>query len=353
MKKWNGWQVAALVCTLSIAGCKSAADKANEAAIAQASQQATATNSPQQVVWNDKDGNTVTTVIQPPAPGQAVQQVLTTTTKHVVSGNQTSNTTTTASSTMPVQGPVVAANAAPVPLSAPVPVAGPTAPVISPVELDVPRGTILAIRIDQHISVKHSRAGDRFSGEMVHDVIGSNDSRVAIPKGTRVNGIVDASHRRGHFKGRSILELRLTSMELNGQRYDLDTRDNVRTKKGKGKRSTAFIGGGHRPWHAHWRRCDGRCRAGGGRSCRRWCGHIAWWPDWQSRYRNPGGKCDELPPRRRSRRAAKALTGAYPSSTLGLVTASTCATAFASRACRGSAFAVSTRVYICSRRTIR
>jgi len=31
---------------------------------------------------------------------------------------------------------------------------------------------------------------------------------------------------------------------LNGQTYQLDTRDNVRTKKGKGKRSAAFIGGG-------------------------------------------------------------------------------------------------------------
>ena len=33
-------------------------------------------------------------------------------------------------------------------------------------------------------------------------------------------------------------------MRLNGTRYELDTRDNVRTKKGKGKRSAAFIGGG-------------------------------------------------------------------------------------------------------------
>jgi hypothetical protein len=55
---------------------------------------------------------------------------------------------------------------------------------------------------------------------------------------------VDASHRRGHFKGASILELRLTSLTLNGTRYPLSTHDLTRTKKGKGKRSAAFIGGG-------------------------------------------------------------------------------------------------------------
>ena len=59
-----------------------------------------------------------------------------------------------------------------------------------------------------------------------------------------VSGVVVESHRRGHFRGRSILELRLTYLTLNGTRYALDTRDLTRTKKGKGKRSAAFIGGG-------------------------------------------------------------------------------------------------------------
>ena len=57
-------------------------------------------------------------------------------------------------------------------------------------------------------------------------------------------GIVDVSRRRGHFKGRSLLELRLTSMTLNGTQYPLDTRDLARSKKGKGRRSTGLIAGG-------------------------------------------------------------------------------------------------------------
>src|ERR1019366_10699259 len=54
----------------------------------------------------------------------------------------------------------------------------------------------------------------------------------------------DVAHRRGHFKGRSLLELRLTSLTLNGTQYPLTTRDLARSKKGKGRRSTALIAGG-------------------------------------------------------------------------------------------------------------
>jgi len=56
--------------------------------------------------------------------------------------------------------------------------------------------------------------------------------------------VVDVSHRRGHFKGRSLLELRLTSLTLNGTQYPLVTADMARSKKGKGRRSAALIGGG-------------------------------------------------------------------------------------------------------------
>ena len=102
-------------------------------------------------------------------------------------------------------------------------------------------GTEIAIRINQDINVKHTVAGDRFSGEVVEPI--SLNGGVVIPRSTPVAGRVDESHRRGHFKGRSVLELRLTSMTLNGYEYPLDTHDNVRTKRGKGRRSTGLISG--------------------------------------------------------------------------------------------------------------
>src|SRR6202020_428791 len=112
------------------------------------------------------------------------------------------------------------------------PVAAPApggAPIVRPADVNIAAGTDLTIRINQHISVKTSRAGDRFDGEIVDPVVGEN-GRTVIPKGAPVSAVVVASHRRGHFKGSSILELRLTYLTLNGSRYALDTSDLTRTK---------------------------------------------------------------------------------------------------------------------------
>jgi hypothetical protein len=110
-----------------------------------------------------------------------------------------------------------------------------------PANVTIAAGTGLAIRINQRIDVKHTPRGMRFTGELAESV--PRDGSVLLPRGTHVRGVVDASHRRGHFKGRSILELRLTSLDLDGKSYDLETADFVASKKGKGKRSAGFIAG--------------------------------------------------------------------------------------------------------------
>jgi hypothetical protein len=198
-----------------LSGCKSQQDQALD----QAKKQAAATGQPQQVVSVDKSGTTTTTVVQPPAPGQKAQAVTTTTT------------------------PPAAGAPAPAPAEPKVSAIPPPPPPVIPANVRIPAGTTLAIRIDQRISVKSSRVGDRFTGELVEPVLAGDDS-VLLPKLTQVGGVVDAAHRRGHFKGRSILELRLTSLTLDGIRYPLTTADMVSTKKGKGRRSAAMIGGG-------------------------------------------------------------------------------------------------------------
>lgn len=198
-----------------LAGCASKEEKA----LQQAEKQAASTGQPQQVVTVDKNGTTTTTVVQPPAKGQK-QEAITTTTTPAPAGQPAPKPT----------GPTVSA----VPQPPPPP---------APVNVTIPAGTTLAVRLDQTISVKTARPGDGFSGEIVDPIIASDGSDL-VPKGARVRGVVDAAHRRGHFKGRSILELRLTSMELNGQEYRLRTSDVLRSKKGKGRRTAAFIGGG-------------------------------------------------------------------------------------------------------------
>ncbi len=199
--------------TAIVSGCKSK----QEQALNQARKQAVATGQPQQVVAVDKTGTTTTTVVQPPATGQPSGAITTTVTPPSIG------------SPVPApSGPAVSAVPQPPP---------------APVSVSIPAGTTLTIRIDQHISVKTSHAGDTFTGEVVNPVL-AGDSGVLVPKGAQVGGVVDVAHRRGHFKGRSLLELRLTSLTLDGRQYSLTTRDLSRTKKGKGKRSAALIAGG-------------------------------------------------------------------------------------------------------------
>ena len=215
----------ALVLLAGLAGCASKQEKAIE----QAKKQAITTGQPQQVVSVDKDGLTTTTVVQPPAPGQK-EPTLVTTTAPPAAG---------APAPKPSEPTVSAVSQAP---PSPAEQQAPQGPP-PPVEVSIPAGTSLAVRVDQRISVKTSHAGETFTGEIVEPITAS-DGSLLVPKLSPVKGLIAAAHKRGHFKGASLLELRLTSLTLNGTEYPLKTRDLTQTKKGKGKRSAAFIGGG-------------------------------------------------------------------------------------------------------------
>jgi len=216
------------------AGCKSDQQKALD----QAKAQAASTQTPQQVQYVDKNGDTVTTTVQPPVAGQP-QQVATTITPPPPGPkpHETNPVVTPLGAAPGAPGEPAATEATSGQSPAPAQPAGPP----PPYNLTVPAGTELAVRVNQRIDVKHAVPGERFSGEIVEPVM--RDGAVVIPKGTPVRGRIDEAHRRGHFKGRSYLELRLVSMTLNGNEYGLDTHDTVRSKKGKGKRSAGLIGG--------------------------------------------------------------------------------------------------------------
>jgi hypothetical protein len=235
---WISWKlfVAAAVLAISASGCTSKQDKALE----QAKQQAAKTGQPQTVNATDKDGNTVTTVVQPPAPGQTGEVVTTTVTPKnaaassgSASGSGAQAGPATGSQAAPASGPSGAGAGGQTQASAPAP----------PPPVDVAAGTQLTIRINERLSAKGSHPGDKFTGQLVSPIRDGYDN-IVIPKGAPVTGMVVESEKRGHFKGAATLELRLTSLTLNGKTYPLKTRNVVREKKGKGKRTAGFIGGG-------------------------------------------------------------------------------------------------------------
>ncbi len=231
---------AGLVALALLAGCQSKEQKA----LNQAKSQATATSVPQQVQYVDNSGNTVTKTVEPPA-AQSQQPAITTLITPPPPGPKPHSTdpVITPLNSAAQGAPPTDANGQPISTGGPSAGAPPTAQPGQPpaLSISVPAGTELAIRIDQRLSARGSYAGERFNGNVVDPVL--SNSTVVIPHGTPVSGRVVEAHHGGHFRGRSVLELRLTAMTLNGYEYPLDTHDTVRTQRGKGRRSAGVIGG--------------------------------------------------------------------------------------------------------------
>jgi hypothetical protein len=98
------------------------------------------------------------------------------------------------------------------------------------------------VRLNQTIDVKHAEPGERFTGTLADPVVVGNT--VAVPAGSSATGEILVAHRRGMFKGKSVMALTLTRLEVNGTQYRIDTATLSESKKGKGRRSAALIGGG-------------------------------------------------------------------------------------------------------------
>jgi hypothetical protein len=232
----SGTPMLAMALAVTLTACESKMDKA----IDEAKQQAATTNQPQQVVAVDKTGTTTTTLVQPPAKGQSAGAMATTTTPPPPGGPVPPSQDP---KVMPLGGDPNEMQAQTENQGATSTGASRKASPAGPVKVTIQAGTNLAVRVDQRISVKTSNPGDTFTGEVVNPVVDPNGVAV-VPKGTRVSGVIDASHARGRVKGASVLELRLTTMTLSGTEFHLRTAELTQTKKGKGKRSAAMIGGG-------------------------------------------------------------------------------------------------------------
>jgi hypothetical protein len=106
----------------------------------------------------------------------------------------------------------------------------------------IPAGTTVVVRLGETLSSKQNQAGDGFSATVARPVVVGG--RTVIEQGARARGTVVDSKGMGHFKGGALLEVRLTSVDINGREHSIQTAAVEREIKGKGKRSAGFIGGG-------------------------------------------------------------------------------------------------------------
>jgi hypothetical protein len=108
--------------------------------------------------------------------------------------------------------------------------------------LIVPAGTMLTVRLGQAVGSKISTTGQTFTATVASPV--SVDGKAVIPAGATATGTVVDAKPLGRFKGGASLELRLTSLTVNGTDQSISTSAVARTATGKGKRTAVLAGGG-------------------------------------------------------------------------------------------------------------
>jgi hypothetical protein len=106
----------------------------------------------------------------------------------------------------------------------------------------LPEGTPIRIVLDQSLSSRQSRPGDRFEATLAEPIV--IDSKTALPEGAQVEGVVVDARPSGRLHGRAELRLALQSVEGNGHTYRIRTNSSTRVGGRHKKRNIALIGGG-------------------------------------------------------------------------------------------------------------
>jgi hypothetical protein len=88
-------------------------------------------------------------------------------------------------------------------------------------DVTVPAGAVLRVRINRGLDSQHIQPGTAFDGTVLTDVVA--DGAVAIPRGATVLGTVVDAKKAGAFKGEGELGLQITSVTLGGNIYPVST----------------------------------------------------------------------------------------------------------------------------------
>lgn len=118
------------------------------------------------------------------------------------------------------------------------------APAPAPPPIAVKAGTNIRVTIDQDVSSKDSNVGDPVNASLAAPIV--IDGAVVVPQGAKVSGKVTDAKSAGRFKGAAELAITLTSIDVNGKRYAIQTSSYTEASKGRGKRTAegAAIGAG-------------------------------------------------------------------------------------------------------------
>ena len=109
-------------------------------------------------------------------------------------------------------------------------------------EAIVPAGTPIVMTLDQSVSSKDARTGQKVDCTVAQNVVGGG--KTVIPKGSKGTCSVASVQASGHLKTPAKLWLKIDSIEVNGKAYTVSTRWSGQTGPSHNKRNVVAIGGG-------------------------------------------------------------------------------------------------------------
>lgn len=109
-------------------------------------------------------------------------------------------------------------------------------------EITIPEGSPFEVTLDETLASNRSHAGDLFAASLSEPIV--QDGKTIIPAGAHVAGRVVDAKDAGRLHVPARLSVALSSVEVDGKAYDIDTGTIRETGQNHNKRNLGFIGGG-------------------------------------------------------------------------------------------------------------
>ena len=109
-------------------------------------------------------------------------------------------------------------------------------------DITIAEGSEFEVTLDETLASNRNHAGDSFAASLAQPVV--ENGKTVIPAGAHVAGRVVDAKDSGRLHVPARLSVALSSVEVDGKSYDIDTNTIRRTGQNHNKRNLAFIGGG-------------------------------------------------------------------------------------------------------------
>jgi outer membrane lipoprotein SlyB len=109
-------------------------------------------------------------------------------------------------------------------------------------QITIPEGSPFEVTLDETLTSNRNHAGDLFAASLSEPIV--EDGKTIIPAGAHVAGRVVDAKDAGRLHVPARLSVALSSVEVDGKSYDIDTGTIRKTGQNHNKRNLGFIGGG-------------------------------------------------------------------------------------------------------------